>query len=142
MTSRGTTLIELVLVLTLLALVMAIGVPRVLHVADAAAVRLEAARLVGALDAGRGAALRFDANAALTLDPDRWSVAIRRGTDTLVAWHTAGSMASGVSLSGAGAPIVFGRSGLAVGAANRTLVVSRGQATRRVVVSRLGRITQ
>jgi hypothetical protein len=45
-----------------------------------------------------------------------------------------------VVLLGGGAPIGFGSAGIAVGVANRTLVLTRGAARATVVLSRLGRI--
>lgn len=141
MSRSGTTIVDLLLAMVVLALLLAIAVPQVVHVVDGAAVRGEAARIIGALDEARGAAIRLDRNASLVLAPARWVVWVRNGTDSMVAWQSGGTGNSGVTLSGAGAPIVFGRSGIAVGASNRTLLLSRGSASRRVTLSRLGRIT-
>lgn len=134
-------MIDQLLAMVVIGLLLAIAAPRVVHIADEAAVRAEAARIVGALDAARGAAVRLDRNASLELMPARWVVWVQQDTDSMIAWHSAGNANAGVTLSGAGAPIVFGRAGIAVGASNRTLILSRGSASRRVVISRLGRIT-
>ncbi len=141
MSHRGTTLLELAIAIAITLLLAAIAVPRLAYVADAAAVRDETARLVGALDAARSAAIRLGGNAALSITPATWQVVVVRGSDSLVAWHGAGGAGRGVTISGAGAPIVFGGAGLAVGAANRTITISRRLASRRVVISRLGRVT-
>lgn len=134
-------MIDLLLAMVILGILLAIAVPPMAHIADDTAVRVEAARVIGALDAARGAAVRLDRNASLMLVPARWVVWVQRGSDSMVAWQSAGNASAGVTLTGAGAPIVFGRAGIAVGASNRTLVLSRGSASRRVVISRLGRIT-
>lgn len=141
MSHRGTTLLELAIAIAIVLLLAAISVPRLMYVADAAAVRDETARLVGALDAARSAAIRLGANAALSIAPTTWQVIVVRGSDSLVAWHAAGGAAHGVTIAGAGGPIVFGRAGIAVGAANRTLTISRRLASRQIVISRLGRVT-
>lgn len=141
MSRLGTTLIDLLLAMLVLAMLLAIAVPRLVYIIDAAAVRTEAARIVGALDAARGAAIRLDRNALLSLTPTQWTVSVRHGADSLIAWRSGGSANTGVALSGVGAPITFGRAGIAVGAANRTLVLARGSASRRVIISRLGRVT-
>ena len=138
--NRGTTLIELALAVTILAVLAGIVVPRVFYLADAAAVRQEAARLAVALDAARWAAVRLGSNASLTLAPDGWEVLVVRGADSLVAWRAVGSASAGVTLTGAGAPIVFSNAAVAVGAANRTLTLGRRLALRRLVISRLGRV--
>jgi Tfp pilus assembly protein FimT len=140
MSHRGTTVLELVLAIAIILVLAMLAVPRLVYVADAAAVRDETARLVAALDAARSAAIRLGANAALSIAPTSWQVLVVHGSDTLVAWHAAGAAAHGVTVAGAGGPIVFGQAGLAVGAANRTLTISRRLATRRVVISRLGRV--
>ncbi|MEO5826165.1 MAG: GspH/FimT family pseudopilin [Gemmatimonadales bacterium] len=141
MSRSGTTLIDQLLAMVVIGLLVAVAAPRLAYLADEAAVRGEAARIVGALDAARGAAVRLDRNASLELMPARWIVWARYGIDSMIAWQSGGNASAGVTLSGAGAPIVFGRAGIAVGASNRTLVVSRGSASRRVIISRLGRIT-
>jgi prepilin-type N-terminal cleavage/methylation domain-containing protein len=141
MSHRGTTLLELIIVIVILALLGAIAVPRVLGVTDAAAVRETAARLVAALDATRGAAVRLGGPAALLITPSDWRVLVRVGPDSVVAWESPGAAVHGVTVSGAGGPIIFARAGIAVGAANRTIVMSRGLASSRVVISRLGRVT-
>lgn len=141
MSHRGMTLLEMAVTVVILGLLTAIAVPKLTGVSDAAAVREESARLVGALDAARSAAVRLGGNAVLVLGSADWQVVVGSGTDSIVAWRAPGAGGSGVTLTGAGAPIVFGRAGIAVGAANRTIVIARGLASSRVVISRLGRIT-
>lgn len=141
MPRTGTTLLELALVIVILGILAAIAVPRITLIADEAAVRHQAHRLVGALDAARGAGIRLGTPAGLTVGTARLTVAASVGGVPTTVWDAPGPTDEGVSVSGAGAPIMFGPAGLAVGASNRTIVLSRGAASRRVVISRLGRIT-
>ncbi len=138
----GTTLLELALVIVILGILAAIAVPRITLVADEAAVRHQVHRLIGALDAARGAGIRLGTPAGLTVGIARLTVAASVGGVPTTVWDVPGPADEGVSVSGAaGAPIMFGPAGLAIGASNRTIVLSRGAASRRVVISRLGRIT-
>lgn len=141
MQRAGTTLIELALAIMILGILAAIAVPRITLVADEAAVRHQAHRLAGALDAARGAGIRFGTTAGLTASAARLIVAADVGGVPTTVWDAPGPGDEGVSISGAGGAIVFGPAGIAVGASNRTIVLSRGAAARRVVISRLGRMT-
>lgn len=137
---RGTTLLDLILALTVLGILLAIGASRGTAVVDAARVRVVTSQLVGAIEAARGSAVRLGGSVTLHLDDPRWEVRRLLGADTLVTWHIPGHQQAGVTLAGAGAPIRFGPAGLAMGVANRTFVLSRGTVTRTVVLSRLGRV--
>ncbi len=141
MSTRGLTLVELLLVIVLLATFSGIATPRVLGILDLGAVRAETASIVSALDAARGAALRLGAVTRLTLADSSYQVDATVTREEVTAWRASGPSQRGVRLSGAGQPILFAPSGIAMGAANRTLVLSKGAVSRRVVVSRLGRLT-
>lgn len=137
--TRGATLLELVLALVVLALLAALAVPRLVGVADRAALAVEAARVRTALETARGAGLRLGTVAALRLGTGLWEVRAELNGVEVVAWRSAG-IGAGVTLEGAGEPIRFGAAGLAVGVSNRTLRLRRGQTTREIVISRLGRV--
>jgi Tfp pilus assembly protein FimT len=137
---RGTTLPDLILTLTVMGLLLAIGAARLAAVRDAARVRVVMAQLVGAIEVARGSAIRLGGGVTLHLDTTRWEVRRPLGSDTLVTWQSPGHSPTGVTLSGAGSPLRFGPAGLTTGVANRTLRLSRGTVTRSVVLSRLGRV--
>jgi Tfp pilus assembly protein FimT len=137
----GLVLIELMLVVVLIGLVALFAAPRLLAVADAAAVRDETLRVVAALDAARGASIRLGVVATLTLSDSTYRVTTIVAGDTVTAWRQPGPWRSGVSLNGIGQPMMFGPAGLAMGVSNRTIIVTKGRAMRKVVVSRLGRIS-
>jgi hypothetical protein len=71
---------------------------------------------------------------------DAWVVFDPASPDSAPLWTAPGPGRDGVSQLGSGGPIGFGSAGIAVGVANRTLVLSRGAASATVVLSRLGRI--
>jgi prepilin-type N-terminal cleavage/methylation domain-containing protein len=141
MSSRGVTLIELLLALVLVAITAGIATPRLINVIDLATVHAETASLVSALDAARGAALRLGTVTRLTLADSGYQVAASVSGEPITPWRSAGPSRRGVRLTGAGQPILFAPSGIAMGAANRTLWLSKGAVSRRVVLSRLGRLT-
>lgn len=133
----GLTLVELAVVVVCLGILALAAAPALVATTNAAMVRTEVARLVAAIDAARGAAARFDTVAALAISPGRYRVTI----DTTMAWQQRGPADDAVAITGTGAPILFGPDGLAMGVSNRTITLTRGGASRRVVISRLGRLT-
>jgi prepilin-type N-terminal cleavage/methylation domain-containing protein len=139
--TRGVTLPELMLTLVLIGLLAALGLPRLGAVASAAALRHEATELVIALDAARLDAIRFGAVTHLTLSDSSYRLELATDSGITLRWQHDGAGVRGVRLTGGGAPIQFGAAGLALGVSNRTLVLTRHGVSRRVVISRLGRIT-
>lgn len=137
--TRGTTLLELLLALVVLALLAMLAVPRVIGLADRAALAVEATRVRAALEAARGTGIRLGTVAVLQFGAGAWEVRAVLDGVTTVAWRRPG-IGSGVTLEGAGDPIRFGPAGLAVGVSNRTLRLRRGGTAREIVVSRLGRV--
>lgn len=139
--NRGVTLLELLLAMVLAGLLALLSVPPLAALRDSARVRSETVRLVATLDLARGAAVRFGATVRLSLSDSAFQFTASPIAGAAVNWRLPGTAQSGVLLAGAGAPIQFGAAGLAVGVSNRTLVLSRGSITRRIVISRLGRIS-
>lgn len=138
---RGVTLSELLLVVVLLGLLALMAVPRLAALHDGMLVRQEVLRLVSALDQARGAAVRVGGNTRLLLHDTAYVLTAVVVDSQRPLWKTPGPGSTAVRLSGAGAPLLFGPSGVAVGASNRTLQLVKGSVTRRIVVSRLGRIS-
>lgn len=140
MPRRGYTLLELLLAITMLSLLGGITMPHVGTLADAAAVRHARLELRAALDAARGAAIRLGASVELRDDGTRRAIVPLLPPDTVPVWTGPSAAAHGVHQAGFGSAITFGPAGLATGASNRTVTLTRGSATLTVVISRLGRI--
>lgn len=137
---RGITLPELVLVLATLTLLLAIAIPRLATALDRVAVAGAAQRIAAAHARARAVAITQSAIVVLTVTPDSLRLARVHGADTARIWITAGPADDRVALTAPARPVVFGPLGLAIGVSNRTYRLSRGAATRAVVVSRLGRV--
>ena len=140
---RGVTLLELLIVLTIVGLLAGMVVPSAASMADRLTVEHEAARLLVAYRSAWLTARVQHRLALLRITPD--SLAIRTvgsagAADTLLTWLAPGPIAAGVQLRSPAHTTVFAPDGIAMGFANTTLVLERGRTVRRVVVSRLGRV--
>jgi type IV fimbrial biogenesis protein FimT len=135
---RGVTLLELALVLAIMGLLVGIAIPRFQRVADGLAVHNAALELVSAHRRARISAILQNRMVELTIRAD--SLAIRIPGVPGDLWHAAGPQAEGISLTGPTYPLVFSPVGLTVGVSNASFRLSRGSATRTVIVSRLGRL--
>jgi prepilin-type N-terminal cleavage/methylation domain-containing protein len=134
---RGVTLIELLLVLTVTGLLLGIVLPRFATLADGLAVEQEAQHLVGAHRRSRMTALLESREILLTIAPE--SLVIRLGSAGPESWRASGPAAVGVALAGGAKQIVVSPVGITTGLSNATFQLTRGDAHRVVVVSRLGR---
>src|SRR5262245_32383457 len=135
---RGVTLLELVVALVIVGLVAGIAMPRLQRVADSLAVHRAALDIVSAHRRARMTAILQSRLVELTIRQD--TLAIRAAGDTVELWHAAGPDAESVTLSGPSRALVFSPIGLTVGVSNATYRLSRGTATRTIIVSRLGRL--
>lgn len=139
MRHSGTTLIELVVVMAILALLLAVTVPSAAHWRDAAAVRAARDELAAGLARARAAAAS-NGGAALLLDP------LNGRFWTVTAGGFRGEAVSlgdqyDVSVDPGGAElVVFRYDGLGIGRlAGRTVHIRRGRAEAGLTVSAYGR---
>ena len=135
---RGVTLLELVLVLVIVGLVAGIAVPRIQRVTDSLAVHHAALEIVSAHRRARMSAILQ--NRLLELTIRRRHPGHPRGGRYGRALARSGPGAESVTLTGPTRALVFSPVGLTVGVSNATYRLSRGTATRTVIVSRLGRL--
>ena len=135
---RAHTLPELVLTLTLIAILAAMSVPTLVAAIDQWQVRGAVADLVNALVVAREAALARGMEAVFVVDAARGEVTVTCDGDTLA--HRAVGALHGVTISASGDMVRYAPDGLAIGVSNTTLVVARRARVDSVVVSRLGRV--
>lgn len=138
---HGHSLIELLLVTTLLGAISLVVFPRVIGLRDRLAVD-RAAR--GIVDAHRRAQLLASTEhrvMLLTLRPDSIILAARiTPTDTASRWRLPGPALDGVSSIGLPRQFAVAPNGIPLGVANNTYTLTRGAARRQVIVSRYGRV--
>ena len=137
---RGTTLLEMLAVLVVIAVVTAIAVPPLNRAVDRAAVHAAANRYATLFEAARDLALRRARLVALTVDTGRVeaTMIVRESGgrwDTVRTWHLGEAHLATSQPSVAFAPI-----GIGYGASNSRLVFSRGAAVETLTVSRTGRL--
>jgi prepilin-type N-terminal cleavage/methylation domain-containing protein len=140
---RGVTLFELLVAIALIGLLAGIVTPRAALLADRIAVEHEAGRLLVAHRTAWLFARTHHRLALLRVTPDSLAVRIVSSAgapDTALVWIGPGPGRAGVQLTSAPHTTVLAPDGVAMGLANHTHVLTRGGATRRVVVSRLGRV--
>lgn len=134
---QGATLPELLAAIVLLGLLLVLALPRAGSARDRALVMLHARALAAAHADTRMAAIRRSERTELEVTPARFTL---RATGGSVLWTRTGPLEDGVALAGPATPIVFDPRGYSLGAANRTYTLTRGGASARVVISRLGRL--
>jgi hypothetical protein len=105
---------------------------------DVLAVEQAAQQIAGAHRRARMTAVLR--NHPTVLDISAHAITLRPRHDTTTLWREAGPAVAGVILAGPARQVTFSPVGLAMGASNATYTVTRGEARRRVIVSRLGRV--
>ena len=130
----GFTLVESTVIVAL----TAITVPRAAQFMDGIEVRGAVTEIESMLSLARHIAILRGSQIAFDIDVPRRSISIRAGTDVLRTREV--GLAHGVTLSSNRSSITYSPIGVGYGAANFSLVVSRGRVVDTVVVSRLGRV--
>jgi prepilin-type N-terminal cleavage/methylation domain-containing protein len=135
---RGFTLVELIVVSTLIGLLATVGIPKGSRVLDHLRVRQAAHEVWGALSLGRSAAMHRAGYTRVIIDETAGTIHLRHAADTLRRWPV--GAAHKVTLRATRDTLTFAPTGLGYGASNTTIVVSRGRRADTLVVSRLGRV--
>ena len=134
----GATLIELTIAMAIASIVAGITIMRAGQFLDAMAVRGAVTEIQSLFSLARHVAIARGAQSTLLIDETAGSIAVRsQGEDIRV--RDVG-VAHGVSLSTNRSSITYSPIGVGYGAANFSLVVSRGAVVDTIVVSRLGRV--
>ena len=135
---RGFSLLELVLVLAVVGLLFGIALPRLVGAVDRIEVESAANHLRAAHQRARIMAVTRSQVLVLTIQAD--SLVIRPQGQANLLWAEDGPTATGVTLEGPARQFTFSPVGLTLGFSNATLRLSRGSASRTIVISRLGRV--
>lgn len=138
MARAGHTLFELLIVLSIAAVVVAMALPRTLLVLDRLSVHAAAADVASTLGTARTVALAGRSPVAVHVDSTLGALRVRRGAELL--WSRNIGPAHGVQVRGSRDSLAYDGRGLGRGAANLSIVISRRAAAETVFVSRLGRV--
>lgn len=135
---RGTTLPELVVVLTVVGVLAAVGTVRVGALRDRMSVRSATTETVAAFATARRWSISRAARTAVLIDQENASIVVQSFADTIA--HRRLREVHGVSITASRDSMAYAPNGLGYGASNLTLILRRGAAAETVVVSRLGRV--
>jgi prepilin-type N-terminal cleavage/methylation domain-containing protein len=137
---NGLTLVELLIAVTLASLLGLIAAPRLSRPLAAIRVEQEAHRIAAAHTRARMLAVTASRVTLLRITGDSITIRSVNGADTLVEWRERGPAGAGVSLAGPDRNLLFAPVGITYGVSNGTWTVSYRGMSRRVIVSRLGRV--
>jgi len=132
--------LELTLVLVVIGFLTTLGVRGAGSVADRVAVEAAQGSILNAYRRTQSVARAWGRPAELVVTIDSLVIRVVTPIDTSVLWRAPGPGRDGISLTPSAHVTTFGPSGMATGAANVTHLLQRGAVSRRVVVSRLGRV--
>jgi Tfp pilus assembly protein FimT len=135
---RGHSVAEVLVVLIVAAAMLAVVIPRASATLDRVAVQTAVGDVAAVLGGARNLAIAARAGVAVDLDSLSGVLRVRRGSEMLFSRNV--GHAHGVRLRATRDSIAFGPRGLGRGAANVSIVVTRGVVAETVFVSRLGRV--
>ena len=135
---RASTLLDLIIALTLIAILSAIAYPRISGLLDAVHVRGTATEIHALFSSARHHAITRSERITVEIDTTRSSIALVAGEDTIRARSFLDT--HGVTLASNRQSFTFSPIGIGYGAGNMTLVIRRRARADSVYVSRLGRV--
>jgi prepilin-type N-terminal cleavage/methylation domain-containing protein len=133
----GFTTLELLVVLSILAILAGVSLPALLGMRDRITVRIAAVDAARTLADARSVALTASRRTAVRMDEVTNTLTVVSGPDTI---RTLRLNEYGVQLRTTRDSIAFGPTGIGWGAATATLTLTRGSERTSLAVSRLGRI--
>lgn len=132
------TLLELLLVVTIIGVITGVAIPRSRHLLDRIAVRGAAGDAAAMLELARHTAMTRGDRISVDIDSSPARLTMRAGDDTLRRRDE--KTIHGVRFTASRTPVVYSQLGMGFGVSNLTLMVTRGSAAETVTVSRLGRV--
>ena len=137
---HGITIAEVLVVVTLIALVTLIVVPRIDGPLATITADSEARRIAAAHMRARLTAIASGRVVLLRLTRDSLTISRIEGADTVPDWAARGPVGAGADLAGPTRPLRFTPTGVTFGLSNGTWTVTCRGAVRKVIASRLGRV--
>ena len=134
----GFTLLELLLVVTIIGVLTGVALPRTRRLLDSIATRGAASDAVNMIELARHVAMARGERVSVDIGAAPARLTMRAGNDTIRTRDE--NAIHGVRFAATRTPVVFSQLGMGFGVSNLTLVVTRGQAAETVTVSRLGRV--
>lgn len=134
----GFTLIELVLVISLAGILTAITLSKAGSFIDRTEVRGATTEAESMFSRARHIAIARGIQTTLDIDPAQQTLSIRTDTESLSSRDL--GAAHGVAIATNKTSITYSPIGVGYGAANFTMILSRGRAADTIYVSRLGRV--
>ena len=135
---HGFNIIELAIVLSIIAILSAIALPRAAGFIDSMEVRGAVTEIDALFSLARHVAIARGVQSTLDIDPARGVISVRVGPDTVMKREL--ETVHGVTLQSTRASITYSQTGIGYGAANLSLIVTRNLAVDTIFVSRLGRV--
>ena len=132
------TLVEMLIVLTILGIMLGYAALRIAEAADRSAVRAAVAEAVTTFNAARQAAIERREPVAVSIDSLTSSLVVAEGSEVILS-RSLGAVYA-VRLAASRDSMAYDARGIGIGAANLTLIARRGRAAETVFVSRLGRV--
>ncbi len=137
---RGVTLAELTVVLTILAVVMAVTLPRLAGIRDWIAVNAAAQDVTTSIAVARNAAIMQGVRSRAVIAPDSLRIDRWQGDSWGPVHRWPGPSQHGVTLAVTNPVIVFDPIGLGWGVSNTRIDLQRGDRLETITVSRVGRV--
>ncbi|HEY9227563.1 MAG TPA: GspH/FimT family pseudopilin [Gemmatimonadaceae bacterium] len=138
MRRRAYTLLELIVVMTIAAILLALAAPRFTALRNTSSVRAAIGELAAAFSAARSEAITRRTSVAVVIDAAGGSIELRAaGTRVL---HRSLARMYGVTLATNRDSIVYDARGLGYGLSNLSVTVRRGGIVDTLTMSRLGRV--
>jgi prepilin-type N-terminal cleavage/methylation domain-containing protein len=134
---RGFSLLELTLVVTITGLLLAVALPRFIHIRDTVAVRGAIGELGAAFSMARHEAIARRSLVGLTIDAQAGVIEVRTTAGRILRRPLAAAF--GISLATNRDSMVYDPRGIGFGLANMTVTVRRGAVVDTLTMSRLGR---
>jgi type IV fimbrial biogenesis protein FimT len=138
--AKGFSLIEVVIVLLIVAVVAAAGLPSLRPYVDRIVTDQAAREITTAIAVGRHGAVMQATRARVTIAADTLRVDRLKGEEWEPYWRRPGPADHRVLLEVSNPEVVFGPTGLGWAASNTKVVLRRGSQVETITVSRLGRV--